>query len=344
MERYEWQSVLQYFWAKGYDLAQGVPQGWLTAATLAGHSPEWVWAHARALPYRTGWTFQEPNGTNVHHLADVRMHPPGYETVVSRALHGAELGLRATLERLGWPTKFSIRQSLIASVTDWPRQLQLPPHYSSLTLSDPTEEWLRRYGPSALHYNPFAESTGIFPVALLCGLLWPGRFERAQSDIHRWSAFYHGAAWPAAWWIAKVITNLPWSRLMDSLELAVTKLPRRSQVRSFALDAWASYQNGDSYHEWFRGFCSKAHYYPATHVAPNSAIIVAALCWGQRNWDTIIATICDGGFDPINNSLVAGALANIAWPDMSTSPSMQDRSIGAMLEYLGANVVAKAHI
>ena len=343
MERFEWLSVLQYFWANGYDVVHGVSEGWLKEATLVSRSPDWVWAQASKLPHRKGWTFQEPDGTTVYHLMDARVDLPDYATKLLRALHGAELGLRAAFDRLGWQIKFPIPHPLIATIGGWHRHLRLPEHFSALFI-DPVEEWLRRYGSSALRYNPYSESTGVFPIALLSGILWPGQFERAQTEIHRWSAFYDGAAWPAAWWIARVVTSLPWNELMNCLNSALTKLPKSSQVRSFCLDAWDSYQRGDSYDQWLKRLCSRAHYYPATHVVPNSAIIVAALCWGQQNWDSIIENICNAGFDPIHNSLIAGSVAKIAWPDMSTLSRTQVAAVERNLVYLGKLVLAKAHV
>lgn len=340
-----WRSMLQYFWANGYDLAQGAAQGWLSEATLAGHSPEWVWERLSTLPRRRGWTFQEPDGATIQQLQDIRVIPPDFSEVVQRTLQGAELGVRAALNRLGWPTRHPISHPLVAVLTSWERHLQLPDNGRVfMDAPDPLDALLRRYGPSALRYNPYAESTSIFPVAVLSGLLWPGQLQRAQSEIYRWSAFYRGGAWAAAWWIANIVVHLPWNAVMTTLEPALTSLPSASQVRALTMDAFTAYHRGDRYDQWVRRLWSQTRYYPADHVAPNSAIIVAALCWGRGNWNDIITNLCNAGFDPVYDAMVVGALAWNSRSGVKVTSEMNDLTAAQAVDYLVSNIIDKAHI
>lgn len=325
MRQDEWRGLLQSFWANGYDLAAGKRAGWLTAEILNQATPEWLRHQLSQLPRRANWSFYEPaRDDQIQHLMDQRVHLPQYPSLIENILEGAEAGARTVLRAWGWTAFADSPVPLISAITPWPHILnRLGGHTLTQLIDDASALRPLHGGSSPSPDLAHTESTRIFSIALLNGLLWPGWFERAHRENHRWAPWATGEARATARWITHIITGLPWNYGLRSLELAADSLPATSQVKAFIHSALRAYHQGTSYHDWLIQLAMQAHYYPATHAAPNASIITAALHWGDGNWNRIMDILLRARFDSLHNALIAGALAKSFWPPM-TIPDQDD--------------------
>lgn len=325
MEQWLVRPLLESFWASGRDLREGHQQGWLTQATLVELPLDAAWRKLEALPFRDGCQFLEYTPRTILPLVERYTEIPDFADFVSSVLAGAEMGIRGVFKALGRPAPADPKFSAACLWTRWTahwtvrwRSDERPPVGGAAAL-------FLHHGHPSLPYSPFKESASILWWAIWEGLLWPAEPDFAEARLFsRNQPFYGGAAWSGGVIITRLISLLavatalkatPW----DLMDRQISVLPASSQIRTLLEGVRDNHHQSVPWEATRDTICRYSHYYPFDHIAPNLALIIAALGEDPGDWDGLARRLAQAGFDPIGNSIVAGALANVVWPNPMAS-------------------------
>ncbi len=322
--------MLQTSWARGYDLQQGVSQSWLRAPTSPAWNGQEFWSRLQTLPKRSEWRYaDDPNPPLVLHLDDRHVVIPGGNHRYRQAWLGAEAGIRETLPHMSrnqdslllhyadWPTALAIMQR---DDLQWDTPFSVMPKYRQATLMEvlfggrPTDCWT---------VDIFSQSTGALRRAVLGGLLQPASLRRANAAAWRDGAGYRGEAKAASAWLSMVgalivVTERP--DFFMTFRTTLGRLSPYSQTRVIGEWTLSEFHRGTPWTLWSAQLAESCHYYPADHVVPNVAGIIAAILWGHSTWTDVLFLSSRNGYDPLTRCLVTGSLLGLADKALPTLP------------------------
>lgn len=333
--------MLQTCWAKGCDLHQGISQSWLRfPISPTSWNAQEFWSRLQTLPKRPQWVYaDDPNWHLVLHLGYRYVIIPGRNRRYRQAWLGAEAGIRETHAQLSrvqdslllryadWPTALAIMQRHDLS---WNAPFSVMPDYHQATLMEtifcgrPTDYWA---------VDIFSQSTGALRRAILGGLLQPADMRWANAAAWRDGAGYRGEAKAASAWLAMVSALTVVTEVPDFLMIFHTTLGRLSPYsQTRAIGEWTlhEFDAGTPWAAWNAQLAMYCHYYPADHVVPNAAGIIAAILWGHGHWTDVLALASQNGYDPLTRCLVTGSLLGMA---DDISPTLPERLIGQLNDY-----------
>ncbi len=345
-----YRQMLQTSWARGRSLADGLSPLWLKVPkSLEKDNVKEFWSRLQTLPQRAGWMYEEdPPWHWALHLVERFYVIPGRYHRYRQAWQGAEAGLRERdadqlfpqASRLwhhaDWRSALSIMQQNDLS---WDVPFATIPAYHQATM---IETVFREKRVDYWALDLFSDSTGALRRCVLAGLLWPGEIWWATAAAWRDGAGYRREARMASAWLAMttalaVIAETPEFEIIFSTVLR--RLPSHSQIRAVGEWTLEEFGQGTSWSDWQARLAKRCHYYPADHVVPNVAGIVAAILWGHSQWDKVLSLAWQDGYDPITRALITGALLGIADEPL---PRLPEHLIDQLNQY-GDETFAASH-
>ncbi len=321
-----WRRVLlQASWARGKDLAQ-------MPSFERAHPPSpdtlWdgsFWDRLQALPLRAHWAYQESN-VPYRFLDERHVIIPGLADRYHQTWLGAEAGARMLVANKPCASE----HSYLLTAADWPTTVQRARLSHGLTIDRPVprhtqETVLEQLPPDTWARDPFRETCGGVRRAIVSGLLWPGHAPHAKAAAWADASAYTGAAMSAQAYFAAVAAEMltdPEPDVVAHLRMGLNALPVRSQIRVIGEWTYQEYTTGMEWADWLAQLAQRCHYYPANHVVPNVAWILAGIWWGQNDWRRVWPLVVQPGFDPLTRSVVTGALWGLARARLPALPDV----------------------
>ncbi len=165
--------------------------------------------------------------------------------------------------------------------------------------------------PAAAAYrNPYREWIGAQIRADIYGYVHPGQ-PRAAAELawrdavvsHTSNGIY-GAMWAAALIAASFTTSSAKDALMESLN----HIPKRCRLRDAVSEVLEWHRREWSWDQAMDGIEAKFGHYSWVHVINNSAVIVAALLWGEGHFSRTVGLAVESGLDTDCVGATAGSV------------------------------------
>ena len=163
---------------------------------------------------------------------------------------------------------------------------------------------------AARHHNPYREWIGAQIRADMFGYVYPGRPRAAAELAWREAALSHtanglyGAMWAAALIAASFCAPSPRDALVESLR----HVPARSRLHEAVSDVLDWHAKGWSWDQAMDAIEANLGHYFWVHVLNNSAVIAAALLWGEGNFSRTVGLAVEAGLDTDCTGATAGSV------------------------------------
>jgi ADP-ribosylglycohydrolase len=163
---------------------------------------------------------------------------------------------------------------------------------------------------AAVYRNPYREWIGAQIRADIYGYVHPGRPRLAAELAWRDAAVSHTAngIYGAMWAAALIAASFGTSDAKYALTESLNHIPQRSRLREAISDVLEWHGRGWRWDQAMDAIEAKFGHYSWFHVINNSAVIVAALLWGEGRFGRTVGLAVESGLDTDCVGATAGSV------------------------------------
>ena len=163
---------------------------------------------------------------------------------------------------------------------------------------------------AAVYRNPYREWTGAQIRADIYGYVHPGQPRAAAELAWRDAVVSHTAngIYGAMWAAALIAVSFTTSSAKDALMESLNHIPKRCRLHDAVSEVLEWHRRGWSWDQAMDGIEAKFGHYSRLHVINNSAVIVAALLWGEGYFGRTVGLAVESGLDTDCVGATAGSV------------------------------------